>query len=373
MTRRERQLLRWIEENPMISQQELADKAGITRSSAAVHISNLMKKGVILGKGYIIRQENDIVVVGGVNVDICGTPCKALIGGDSNPGKVTMSLGGVGRNIAHNLRLLEQPVRLITAFGDDMNAAKLQSSCMELGIDISDSLTVAGASTSSYLFITDEEGEMQVAVSDMDIYNHMTPEFMAGKLDMINRAGVCVLDTNIPKEPIEFLAERVTVPLFVDPVSTTKMHKLQKVLGRIHTFKPNLLEAEELTGIHITDESSLKLAAGLLLNMGMERVFISMGSDGVYCAERGHNLWLPGIPAQVRNTTGGGDCFMAGLTYAFTKGMSLEDSARMALAAGAICVEGDHTINEELSERELYDRAGLIFPEEIAETDWSME
>ena len=55
MTQRERQLLEWIRENPMISQQELADKAGITRSSVAVHISNLMKKGYITGKGYIIN------------------------------------------------------------------------------------------------------------------------------------------------------------------------------------------------------------------------------------------------------------------------------------------------------------------------------
>ena len=55
MTQRERQILNWIAENPMISQQELADKAGITRSSAAVHISNLMKKGYLTGKGYILR------------------------------------------------------------------------------------------------------------------------------------------------------------------------------------------------------------------------------------------------------------------------------------------------------------------------------
>ena len=54
MTQRERQLLNWIEENPLISQQELADKAGITRSSVAVHISTLMKKGYITGKGYIV-------------------------------------------------------------------------------------------------------------------------------------------------------------------------------------------------------------------------------------------------------------------------------------------------------------------------------
>ena len=56
MTRRERQLLEWIRENPCISQQELADKAGITRSSAAVHISNLMRKGYIAGRGYLLRE-----------------------------------------------------------------------------------------------------------------------------------------------------------------------------------------------------------------------------------------------------------------------------------------------------------------------------
>lgn len=373
MTERERQILGWIQENPMISQQELADKAGIARSSAAVHISNLMKKGVILGKGYIIRKEDDIVVVGGVNVDICGTPKKLLIPADSNPGSVTMSLGGVGRNIAHNLRLLEQPVRLITAFGDDMNAAKIQNSCADLGIDTSDSVVVAGASTSSYIFITDENGEMKLAVSDMDIYDHMTPEFMAGKLDVINRAGLCIMDTNIPKETIEFLAERVTVPLFVDPVSTTKMHKLEHILGRIHTFKPNRLEAELLTGIHITDESSLKLAAGLLLNAGIKRVYISLGEYGVFCADRTQNILLPGIPTQVRNTTGGGDCFMAGLAYAYRHGMSLEESGRIALAAGAICTEGEHTINEELSERELYERAGMQYPADTAGQDWNMD
>ena len=53
MTNREAQIFQWITENPMISQEELAAKAGIARSSAAVHISNLMKKGYILGKGYV--------------------------------------------------------------------------------------------------------------------------------------------------------------------------------------------------------------------------------------------------------------------------------------------------------------------------------
>ena len=70
MTQRERQILQWIEENPMISQEELAKKAGISRSAVAVHISNLMKKGYIAGKGYVLRSGTYVAVVGGVNIDI---------------------------------------------------------------------------------------------------------------------------------------------------------------------------------------------------------------------------------------------------------------------------------------------------------------
>ena len=125
MTQRERQLLNWIEENPLISQQELADKAGITRSSVAVHISNLMKKGYITGKGYIVHTAPYVTVVGGVNMDIGGWPGEVPVMQDSNPGVVRMSLGGVGRNIAHNMALLGMDVRLLTVFGDDINAQKI--------------------------------------------------------------------------------------------------------------------------------------------------------------------------------------------------------------------------------------------------------
>ena len=74
MTQRERQILKWIEENPLISQQELADKAGIARSSVAVHISNLMKQGHIAGKGYIVRTAPYVVVVGASTWTSAGGP-----------------------------------------------------------------------------------------------------------------------------------------------------------------------------------------------------------------------------------------------------------------------------------------------------------
>lgn len=222
MTQRERQILQWIEADPMISQEALAERAGITRSSVAVHISNLMKKGYIAGKGYVLRSGTYAAVVGGVNVDIGGQSYAPLVARDSNPGRVRISLGGVGRNIAHNMSLLGVDVRLLTAFGDDLHAQRVAASCGELGIDISHALQVPGGTTSTYLFLNDVDGDMALGLSDMDICERITPAYLASNLSLLNNAQVIVADTNIPAESLQYLVTHCTPPVFVDPVSTAK-------------------------------------------------------------------------------------------------------------------------------------------------------
>lgn len=349
MTQRERQILNWIEENPLISQQELAEKAGITRSSVAVHISNLMKKGYITGKGYIVSPASYVVVVGGVNMDIGGISHAQLVSADSNPGRVRISLGGVGRNIAHNMALMGLDVRMVTVLGGDFYAQKIVSTCGEMGIDISRSLRVADAITSTYLFISGPDGDMKLAISDMDIYSHLTPAFLASKLSLFNNAKLLVVDTNIPAESIAWLVEHVEVPVFADPVSTAKAEKLRPVLGKLHTIKPNRIEAELLSGVPITDERSLRRAANVLLKTGLRQVFISLGAGGVFAANQDRGLHLPSIPGSMVNATGCGDAFMAALAWAYMEGMDLEQSAYAGLAASSIALEGSETINPEMS------------------------
>lgn len=358
MTQRERQILRWIEENPLISQQELADKAGITRSSAGVHISNLMKKGIILGKGYLVNTAPYAVVIGGVNMDIGGYAAAPLVARDSNPGRVTMSLGGVGRNIAHNMALLGLDVRFLTAFGDDLYAHQIEASCGELGIDISQALRVPGGQTSIYLFIGGPDGDMSLALSDMEIYEKLTPTFLHSRLGLLQNAQLIVTDTNIPEGSLAWLAEQTDVPIFADPVSTAKAVKLKPILGKLHTLKPNRMEAELLSGVAITDEVSLARAAGTLLDTGLRRVFISLGSEGVYAADHGGAVWLPCLPAAMKNATGAGDAFMAALAWAYLEGTGLEQTAQFAQAAAAIAIEGAETINPALSAEAVKVRAG---------------
>ena len=349
MTQRERQILQLIESNPLISQQEIAEKMGITRSSVAVHISNLTKKGCIAGRGYVLRSGSYAVVAGGVNVDIGGRSFGPLVTQDSNPGTVRLSLGGVGRNIAHNLALLGTDVHLLTAYADDLHGERVAASCSELGIDLSHALRICGGTTSTYLYLTDDRGEMALAVSDMEICKKITPAYLASQLPLLQNAQVVAADANLSQESLEYLAENCTVPLFVDPVSTVKARKLLPILGKIHTLKPNRLEAELLSGVSIRSREDLYRAADVLMERGVHRLFISLGAEGVLAVMNQERLLLPNLPGSMVNTTGCGDAFMAALVWAYLEGMDLHQTALAGLAAGAIAMESQETINPRMS------------------------
>lgn len=364
MTKREAQILEWIKENPLISQQEIANRASITRSSAAVHISNLMKKGKIAGKGYIVKDSGYITVVGAVNVDILGTSFQSLIAKDSNPGLVRYSFGGVGRNIADNLCRLSFPTELITVLGDDLYAQELKKQCYSLGIHLTHAMTLPNQSTSTYLCINDEHGEMQLAVSDMNIYKNLIADYLKTKMDVLNHSSLVVVDTNLSQEAIAYLLEQVTAPIFVDPVSTSKAEKLIPYLSRIHTIKPNLLEMQLLTNQEIQSDEDLDAAAQVLLDKGIKQIFVSLGSKGVYYANAEKRQHLPNLPSSLVNTTGCGDAFMAGTIYAYEQELDIEQQALYGLAAAAICAESSAAIAENLSpqlvEQRLLERGNLI-------------
>ena len=296
------------------------------------------------------------VVCGGVNIDIGARSFAPLRAKDSNPGKVELSLGGVGRNIAHNMRLLGVPTYLLTAVGGDSRASQVEQSCRDLGIDLSHALHVPDGRTSTYVFVGDSDGDMAIAVSDMEICKKLTPDYFASQLDLLNGAAAVVVDANLPRESIAYLTEHCTVPVFIDPVSTVKAEKLHGLLGRVHTLKPNRIEAELLSGVKITDDASLHKAAEALLAQGLQCVFISLGGDGVLAAQKDEMQLVPICKAEMRNATGAGDAMMAALVWSFLSGQSLTESAASGTAAAAIAVESEETINPNMSAEAVKDR-----------------
>lgn len=350
MTQREQEILNILKKNPTISQQDLADSLGITRSSVAVHITNLLKKGMILGKGYVVKDTPYVVVIGGSNIDIQGFPQNKLIMKDSNIGSVKISLGGVGRNIAENLTRLGIETRLISAVGDDPYGHMILDEARSIGLDMSESLVLKGETTSTYLSILDETHDMAVAIAHMDSIERMTPEFIKAKRTLIDHAQLILCDTNLPLEVLKTLVTTFRkTPFFLDTVSTAKAAKVKELIGKFDTIKPNLLEAEVLSGIPIKNEADLKQAAQILHDKGVRRIFISLGSEGVFVSEEGKMTKIPASPVTMVNATGAGDAFMAGLAAAHIQGKTTLEAAYMAMAAASIALSHEDTINPAMS------------------------
>jgi len=189
-----------------------------------------------------------VVGVGSANIDLMGRSGRPLVMEDSNPGAIGMSIGGVTHNICANAARLGLPVRLITAVGDDLYAEKIRGDCQAAGIDTSDFLTVPGHVSSTYMSVHSSDGEMAVAVSDMRVLQHMNVPFIESRDAVLRGAGAIVMDTGLPRQILDYVSRTYgpSIPIFIDPVSTTYAEKLPWDLTCYHTVKPNQKELEVL-------------------------------------------------------------------------------------------------------------------------------
>ena len=209
---------------------------------------------------------------------------------------------------------------------------------------------IPGGRTGTYLFISGSDGDMALAVNDMAIYDHITPDFLRQRLEFINRAGLVVVETNLPEESLQWLCQHCTAPILADPVSTIKARRLEPVLGKLTALKPNRMEAELLSGVKIESAADVERAADKLLSTGLQQVYISMGGDGLFAKNAaGETARIPCPKVTVANATGGGDAMAAALAACITQGRTLEERARLAIGAGALACTSEETIHPGMS------------------------
>ena len=297
-----------------------------------------------------------ITVIGGANVDIIGLPYNKLKNKDSNPGKTTISLGGVGRNIGENLTRLGINTKLITAIGKDIYGRLIIEESKKIGLNIEESLILDNENTSTYLALLDENGDMELALSSMDIMEKMNIAFIEEKREVIENSHFSIVDTNIPTEVLEYMVKNLNVDFFLDTVSTTKAMKVKNILGYFHTIKPNKLEAEILSGIKIINSMDLKKSAEYFVKQGVKRVFITLGENGVYYFDGAVEKYIKAPNIEIINATGAGDAFMAAIAYAHLDNLDIENTLKFAITTSILTLENEYTINPNISVKSIIKR-----------------
>ncbi len=281
-------------------------------------------------------------------MDISAALTAPFVPADSVPGQVTLGCGGVARNIAHNLCLMGHEVKFVSVFGGETFGEMCWRECQAIGLDLTLSERCEGLRNGLYLCVNDLTGDMIAAVADTDIISRITPEFLETRMDDINHSALVVADTNISLQALQHLIDHCTAPLIVDTVSTAKAPRIVKALQqseakRLAVLKLNLIEAQS-----VTHQDTARAAADHLTAMGVEQVYITMGSDGVYCSDGSRHEHYKAIPTRVINTTGAGDAFIAGIVHAMARGVAFPDCALTGLNAAHATLLSPQTVNPDV-------------------------
>lgn len=299
----------------------------------------------------------DITVIGGINIDIEGRPFAPLVYADSNPGRVTMAYGGVGRNITENVARLGGDVAMISVIGDDHMGQGARKQLEELGVDVRGVETIAGRDSAIYLSILNDARDMELALSDMDILENLTGEMIDRHLQMLQASRVVALDGNLYAQMLTEVIDKLAgMKLFYDPVSAAKAVRGREKIGSFFAIKPNLIEAEILSGMKIRTREDLRMSGAWFLAQGVKQVYITLGKFGVYYCDANKEGIIRPSRVEIVSATGAGDCFSAMILLGIAAGMDIEEIARRGMAASAIAMESKSAVNPKISMQEILRR-----------------
>ena len=286
---------------------------------------------------------NDIYIIGGANIDILGKAKSSLVLQDSNIGKISYSFGGVARNIANNLSIIGNKVKLVTVFANDVFGSLLINDCKKCGIDVSLSL-ISEIGSSFYLSILDDNSDLLVGVADMEILHMLSISHINNVLLEIEKSDIIVMDTNLDKTTINHVLTNASCPVFVDPISTIKADKIKDELKHIFMLKPNRLEAEKLSGIKIKDKFTAYQTLDYFLSHGINEIVITLGKDGIIASDNKEYLWAYHSYVEVVNANGAGDAFMAGYIDSYKKQLSLKEKLNNAANLARLTLMNEKTV-----------------------------
>jgi pseudouridine kinase len=351
---KKQQLLELIRSNPYISQQDLANQLGLSRSAVAGYIASLIRERKLLGRAYVLPDGRPIVCIGAANLDRKLRSLAPLSLATSNPACQTESFGGVARNIAENLVRLGAPVSLFTAIGNDGSGTALLGHAQALGIDTGGALRIEGACTGTYTAVLDEDGEMVVALADMALYDQLTPAYVAARQDRLTGAALVVADLNPPLATVESLvdvARQGHTPLVLVAVSGPKMAHLPRHLDGVRLLILNHGELEVRAGRPLSTIAAIEDAMAALLADGVRDVVVTRGKDGVLYTDNGTISHLAAPGTSIVDVTGAGDAFAAAVCWSLLQddgSHALELACRRGLRLSAMTLGSSETVHPRL-------------------------
>jgi pseudouridine kinase len=303
-----------------------------------------------------------ILVLGGAHIDRRGRIFGQTDPGASNPGAWFEEPGGGGFNAARNLARLGHAVRMISPRGGDALGETVAAAALEAGVE-DRPFVFLDRKTPSYTAIIENDGNLVIALADMELYKLFSPRRLAIRAvrDAFEAADFLLCDANLPAETLAVIAGKAATlgkPLAAIAISPAKVVRLKPCLDGIDYLFLNQAEAAALTETHPDDPREW---ATQLRALGLKGGVITRGQRPLVAFAEGLTLTLdPPAVDDIADVTGAGDSLAAGVLSALMAGLGLAEAVRHGAAAAAITVQSPFATAENLSPEHLQEMLALV-------------
>nr|XP_043892086.1 pseudouridine-metabolizing bifunctional protein C1861.05 [Solea senegalensis] len=342
-------------------------------------------KGETHSRNHSSCSESDVVVIGGINVDfIAKGKTKTIEFGQTNPGSVCQSFGGVGRNIADCLSRLDHRPLLISAIGADSNGDAVLNYCKHM--NTSAVARLEEQSTATYCAVITESGELSLGLGDMDIHQQITEQYVSQFEKQLSSAKLVCLDGNIPVSTIDYvcgIAKKHNINVWYEPTDPEKACKpfLSDAWKSLSYSSPNLVELCTMnktlgfpTPAVLPNSVEEVLSAAVTLSRPLLEhlhcVVVTLGAHGLLvCGEHNagsvtlqprkerkrrqlcavHYPALTVTAEETMNVSGAGDSLAGALMAGILQQRDTDSCVRMGLLAARLSLASPHPISPTLT------------------------
>jgi len=303
-----------------------------------------------------------ILVLGGAHVDRRGRIAGDTAPGSSNPGSWFEEAGGGGFNAARNLARLGFDVTMISPRGGDPTGEMVTEAAYAAGID-DRPFVFLDRKTPSYTAILERDGNLVIALADMDLYRLFSPRRLSIRWvrDAFAATDMILFDANLPEDTITAIVSRANSlgkPVAAIAISPAKVVKLKPSAAGIDFLFLNEAEAAALAGRRPENAADW---VSLLGDIGLKRGIVTRGQRELIAFAGGGAIALqPPSIETVADVTGAGDSLAAGVLSAIMQGLPLEEAVRHGAAAAAVTVQSPLAVSENLTPELLRDMLALV-------------
>ena len=307
-----------------------------------------------------------IVVIGTAFVDIKGFPDDLYIPDGRNAGRVEYVHGGVARNVVEDIANMELRPTYLGIVDDTPMGADVLKKLQNHKVNTEYVLTIPDG-MGIWLAVFDNNGDVAGSISKRPNAYPLVDLLEEKGDEIFQNADSVVLQVDLHKDIVKKtfeLAEKYQTKMYALVSNMSIALERRDFLQKFNCFICNQQEA----GLLFLDDYSEKTPEEMqeilldrVMKANIPSMVVTMGGAGsVYADSEGNSGYCPARNVQVKDTTGAGDSFCAGVVAGLTYGKNLVE----AVEVGTILAASVITSSENVCPRFLPEELGLKYPRE---------